>query len=184
MATHAPDVIRSERLDLPLLSPSQLRALAGGDPEEVARELDATLPADWVRDVRWLAEMRLGQVTEHPDHAPWLLRAIVLREPARVAIGHLNFHAPPDESGVPEIGYSLQPEHRMRGYAIEAVTAAFDWAHREHGVRRFRASTAPDNERSQKLLARLGFVRTGEQWDERDGLEWVYETPDGGRWSS
>lgn len=44
-------------------------------------------------------------------------------------------------------------------------------------VTRFRASVAPDNARSQNLLHKLGFVKIGEQWDEEDGLEWVFETP-------
>jgi RimJ/RimL family protein N-acetyltransferase len=114
-------------------------------------------------------------VTEHPDHAPWLFRAVVLKEP-RTAIGHVNFHGPPDDRGVAEIGYSLLPAFRGQGYAIEAVRAMFDWARREHGVRRFRASVSPDNERSQHLIGKLGFVRIGEQWDEEDGLEWVFET--------
>ena len=121
--------------------------------------------------------MRLRQITEHPDHAPWLLRAIVLRQGDQPAIGHINFHGPPDEGGVPEVGYSLLPEFRGKGYAVEAVRGLFDWAHGEHGVSRFRASIAPDNERSQNLVAKLGFTKVGEQWDEEDGLEWVFETP-------
>jgi ribosomal-protein-alanine N-acetyltransferase len=55
------------------------------------------------------------------------------------------------------------------------VRAAFAWATRVHGVKRFRASVAPDNERSLNLIGKLGFVQTGEQWDERDGLELVFE---------
>jgi RimJ/RimL family protein N-acetyltransferase len=77
---------------------------------------------------------------------------------------------------VAEIGYSLLPAFRGQGYAIEAVRAMFDWARRKHGVWRFRASVSPDNERSQRLIGKLGFVRIGEQWDEEDGLEWVFET--------
>jgi RimJ/RimL family protein N-acetyltransferase len=171
----SPDVIVSERLELWLATPAQLAALRGGDASSVAQQLNATLSEEWVADVRWLAGFRLLQLTEHPDHAPWLFRAVVLKEP-RTAIGHVNFHGPPDDRGVAEIGYSLLPAFRGQGYAIEAVRAMFDWARREHGVRRFRASVSPDNERSQHLIGKLGFVRIGEQWDEEDGLEWVFET--------
>ena len=62
-----------------------------------------------------------------------------------------------------------------RGYAIEAVRAAFDWATRIHGIRRFRASVSPDNERSRNLIDRLGFRQVGDQWDDEDGLELVFE---------
>jgi RimJ/RimL family protein N-acetyltransferase len=170
------DTIRTERLALPLLTPADLAAVARG---ERPADLDATVSAEWLDNVAWLAARRLEQIEKHPDHAPWLLRAIVLDDGERPAIGHINFHGRPDERGVPEVGYELLPSYRGKGYAIEAVRGLFDWARREHGVTRFRASTAPDNERSQNLITKLGFVRIGEQWDEEDGLEWVFEKEEG-----
>jgi RimJ/RimL family protein N-acetyltransferase len=74
-----------------------------------------------------------------------------------------------------EIGYTLLPDARGQGYAIEAVRAAFEWATRVHGIRHFRASVSPDNERSLNLIAKLGFRQTGDQWDDEDGLELVFE---------
>jgi RimJ/RimL family protein N-acetyltransferase len=74
-----------------------------------------------------------------------------------------------------EVGYTLLPEARGRGYAIEAVRAAFESATRVHGIRHFRAAVAPDKERSLNLIAKLGFRQTGDQWDEEDGLELVFE---------
>jgi PPOX class probable F420-dependent enzyme len=87
----------------------------------------------------------------------------------------VNFHGAPDERQTPEVGYGLLPEERGKGYAIEAVRAVFDWARHEHGIHRFRASVAPDNERSLHLIEVLGFRRIGEQWDPDDGLELVFE---------
>ena len=173
----ADDVIRSERLDLPLLSLEQLDHLAAGEGAPVGAELHAILPIPWLDEVRWLAGMRAQQLRLRPDDAPWLLRPILLRptDGALQAIGYLNFHAAPDERGMVEVGYTLLPEARGNGYAIEAVRAAFDWATGAHGVRRFRASVAPDNERSLNLIAKLGFRQTGEQWDAEDGLELVFE---------
>jgi RimJ/RimL family protein N-acetyltransferase len=170
-------LVRSDRLEIVLLSPEQLDAVAAGSVDQLAPALDATVGAEWLSEVRWLAGMRARQVREKPDDGPWLLRAIVRAEPGqpREAIGHLNFHAGPNEDGQVEIGYALLPSARGRGYAIEAVRAIFDWAQREHGVRRFRASVAPDNERSINLIHKLGFVHTGEQWDPHDGRELVYE---------
>jgi ribosomal-protein-alanine N-acetyltransferase len=34
---------------------------------------------------------------------------------------------------------------------------------------------APDNERSLNLIGKLGFRQTGDQWDDEDGLELVFE---------
>jgi RimJ/RimL family protein N-acetyltransferase len=171
------DVIRSERLDLPLLSLSQLERLGAGDGESVAAELGATLPPAWLAEVAWLAALRAEQLRLRPADGPWLLRPILLRgeEDARTAIGYLNFHGGPNEEGRVEVGYTLLPDARGHGYAIEAVRAAVEWAIEEHGIRRFRAAVAPDNERSRNLILKLGFRQTGEQWDEVDGLELVYE---------
>jgi RimJ/RimL family protein N-acetyltransferase len=173
-------LVRSARLELALLSPEELDAVAGGEVSGLARALDAAVSSEWLDEVRSLAGMRARQVRERPGDAPWLLRAIVCAEAGRPreAIGHLNFHAGPNEAGQVEIGYTLLPAARGQGYAIEAVRAMFDWARRAHGVRRFRASVAPDNERSLNLIGKLGFVRTGEQWDPDDGLELVYELED------
>jgi RimJ/RimL family protein N-acetyltransferase len=171
------EAIRSERLDLPLLSLDQLDRLAAGDGASVGADLHAILPIPWLDEVRWLAGMRAQQLRLQPDDAPWLLRPILLRtaDGGLQAIGYLNFHAGPDERGMVEVGYTLLPEARGQGYAIEAVRAAFDWATSVHGIHRFRASVAPDNARSLNLITKLGFRQIGEQWDEVDGLELVFE---------
>jgi RimJ/RimL family protein N-acetyltransferase len=167
-------VITSERLRMPILSRDQLERLAGGDGVSVARELGASLSDEWVDDVRGLARRRAAQLGQRPLDGPWLLRPIVLAA-GDEAIGYLNFHGAPDARGMVEIGYTLLPAARGRGYAIEAVRAMLDWALRVHGVRILRASVAPDNERSRNLVTKLGLVQVGEQWDSTDGLELVYE---------
>jgi len=173
----ADEPIRSERLVLPLLSLDQLDRLAEGDGASVGADLEAILPIPWLDGVRWLAGMRARQLRLQPQDRPWLLRPILERTSTGElrAIGYLNFHAGPDETGMVEIGYTLLPDARGQGYAIEAVRAALDWAAAVHGVHRFRASIAPDNERSKNLVAKLGFRQVGEQWDEIDGLELVFE---------
>lgn len=171
---HTDAVITSERLELPLLSLDQLDRVAAGDVTSVGSELRATISDEWLDMARRLAGMRARQIRARPGDAPWLLRPI-LRSDTREAVGYLNFHGGPDETGMVEVGYTLLPAARGHGYALEAVRAAFDWATRVHGIRRFRASVAPDNERSLNLIGKLGFVKTGEQWDEEDGLEYVHE---------
>jgi RimJ/RimL family protein N-acetyltransferase len=74
-----------------------------------------------------------------------------------------------------EIGYRIEPGYRRRGYATEAVQALMAWASSAHGIHRFRASVSPDNTPSLKLIHRFGFHQTGQQWDEVDGLELVFE---------
>jgi L-amino acid N-acyltransferase YncA len=47
----------------------------------------------------------------------------------------------------------------------------------EPGVRTVRATIAPDNAASLATTAGFGFAEVGEQWDEQDGLELVFERP-------
>jgi [ribosomal protein S5]-alanine N-acetyltransferase len=166
--------IQSARLDLVSLSPAFLRASLEGRLDEAERLLGAVLPPDWpgdrARTVRW----RLDDLTVNPGAQPWLLRAIVLREPERTMIGHTGFHDPPGPEGKVEVGYSIRPEYRRRGYAVEAVEALFAWARREHGIQRFVASVGPWNEPSLGLVRKMGFVQTGVQMDEYDGEELVF----------
>ncbi len=59
------------------------------------------------------------------------------------------------------LGYSVDRAYEGRGYMTEAVGAAVRWAFADLGLHRVSASYRPENERSARLLERLGFVREG-----------------------
>ena len=174
-------MITSDRLELILLSHQAIDALLEGRRGDVERELDAAVPEGWPdeHDAGFL-RFRQRQVERAPQAEPWLVRAVILREPARTMIGHAGFHGQPgvngkQDPGAVELGYTIFEPYRGRGYATEAAQALMDWAQREHGVSRFVASVAPANDPSLAIVRKLGFVHTGEQWDEEDGLELVFE---------
>ena len=74
-----------------------------------------------------------------------------------------------------ELGYGVLPGERRRGYAGAALAALLDRTAREPAVRRVRLAIAPDNDVSRRLAVRAGFVEVGEQMDEVDGRELLYE---------
>jgi [ribosomal protein S5]-alanine N-acetyltransferase len=171
--------IRSRRLDLVSMSPSVLEMLLGGRSDEAEALLGARLPDGWPdEDVGHFLRLRLGQMRRDPATQRWLVRALVLRGPEPVMVGHAGFHGPPGanglEEGAVEVGYTVFPSFQGRGYATEAAVALLEWAE-ALGVRRFVASVAPSNEPSLAIVRKLGFVQTGEQWDEVDGLELVFQ---------
>lgn len=159
------------------MTPEFIEAVLGGNRADAEARIGARLADGWPegRRDRGVLEYRLAQIRRDPTALRWLLRGIVLREPAAVLVGHFNFHGPPDEDGMVEVGYSIAPEHRRRGCAEEAVRTMLAWAFDENRVRRVRASVGPSNAASLGLVAKLGFVRTGTQWDEIDGEEIVFE---------
>lgn len=157
------------------LSAPVFRALAAGDLATANRL--APVPASAYLagpECTGVWQMRADQAETDPSAADWVT-GIVWDEPRRLAVGRAGFHAPPDVTGMVEVGYAVDPAHRRRGYARAALEALLARAAREPLVRRVRASVRPDNVASYNLVAQYGFEKTGEQWDEEDGLEIVYE---------
>lgn len=155
--------MKTPRLDLPLLSPELLEALAKGDRERSRILAPFELPPAFDADERELFALRREQARE-PAWRPWLLRALVLREHGRM-IGYANFHGPPgvNDTGSPdalEIGYSVFPDFRGQGFATEAAQALLDFARYDFGVTHFIAGILPTNAPSIRVAEKLGFVRT------------------------
>jgi RimJ/RimL family protein N-acetyltransferase len=169
------------RLDLVVLSVATLEALANGRTDNTATDLAAIVEPGSIDDQDLAFFLRRSkQAAEQPQIRPWIARAMILREPVRRMIGHAGFHGPPGVNGLGvatavEIGYTVFPSYRGAGYATEAATGLIEWASEFQKIAHFIASIAPGNRPSEAIMVRLGFTRTGEQWDEEDGLEYIYE---------
>jgi RimJ/RimL family protein N-acetyltransferase len=123
---------------------------------------------------RGLWRMRSEQCDEDSASAAWVT-GIVWDERQSLAVGAAGFRGPPDSSGMVEIGYRIDPAYRRLGYARAALETLLARAVREPDVNRLRVSIRPDNLPSSNLALQYGFRQIGEQWDDEDGLELVYE---------
>ncbi|UQU66641.1 GNAT family N-acetyltransferase [Couchioplanes caeruleus] len=121
----------------------------------------------------WLRRHR--QVVADQEEAAWVT-GVVWDEEAGRAVGRAGYHGRPEE-GLVEIGYAVDPAYRRRGYGGAALAALLERAAREPEVRTVRLSIRPDNVPSLALAARHGFRQVGDQWDDEDGLELVFERP-------
>lgn len=152
-----------------------LAALADGDLERA----QATAP---VPLTRWLVSaeaigtwrFRATQAVESPQDLPWVTGVLRDTDTAET-VGKAGFHAAPDADGMVEVGYAVDPAHRRRGYARAALEALIARAEAEPQVRTLRATISPDNAASLGLVGQYAFVEVGEQWDDEDGLEIIYE---------
>nr|WP_238412718.1 GNAT family protein [Saccharothrix deserti] len=149
-----------------------MAALLDGDPTAAEVELTEYFLTD---RARWLWRYRLDQMAADPGNARWMARLALVDDGA--VVGHAGFHGPPDESGMVEIGYSVDPAFRRRGYARAALVELLRRAAAEPSARTVRATIGPDNTASLATIAGFGFVEVGEQWDEEDGLELIFERP-------
>ena len=103
--------------------------------------------------------------------------SVLIRRHDRRAIGLMGGKGGPDEAGVLEIGYGLNPEAWNQGYATEALRALLPHWRAGEGVRGIRAETATGNPASARVLEKCGFVRVGKSWSEDDGdlLLWTWQ---------
>ncbi|GID28046.1 RimJ/RimL family protein N-acetyltransferase [Paractinoplanes brasiliensis] len=154
------------------LSPAALTALISGDLVAASTAAGAPLSQFLVEEA-WLWRIRLADIDTDPAAAEWIARAAVA-EPEGVTVGHAGFHGPPDADGVVEVAYSVDPQHRRKGYAKAMLRSLLERADADPRVTAVRASIRPDNTGSRATIAGFGFRKVGEQWDPEDGLEDVY----------
>ena len=150
------------------------RALLDNDLER-ASELTGLALSDFYteRVISWIWSKRLEEDSQSDN---WRAHFIVDNETG-IAVGHAGFHGVPDENGLVEIGYSIEPCARRRGYGRATVAALLARCASEPAVHTVRASISPDNAASLATIAGFGFTRVGEQIDEEDGLEYIYDRP-------
>ncbi len=157
------------------LAPAVIHALAAGDLIAANRAAPVPLTPYFVApEWRSTWRRRSRQVDADPTATRWITRAIV-DAGRHVVVGFSGYHGPPDAAGMVEVGYAVDPTYRRQGYARAALVALLDHAEREPSVRTVRATIRPDNRASRLLVVQYGFVEVGEQWDDEDGLETVFE---------
>lgn len=121
-----------------------------------------------------LWRMRSRQIANDPTDQPWITRFAVV--PGTDApVGLAGFHGQPDELGMVEVGYRIGPAYRRRGHARRALETLLAVAHAHPDVRIVRATISPDNDASRSLVEDYGFKNVGEQWDDEDGVETIFE---------
>ena len=163
------------RVEVLQLDAAAVRGLAEGDLAAANRSAPVPLtPYLAGQECRGVWQVRAVQVVDDPESAAWVT-GVVWDPERRLAVGRAGYHGPPDARGMVEVGYSIDPRYRRQGYARAALRALIERAEREPGVTTFRATVSPDNAPSRDLVLSEGLVEVGEQWDDEDGLEIVYE---------
>lgn len=167
----SPPRVRTQHLTLLPLDPEAASALPD-ERDRAARIIGAELSPDW--PARDLIGILPRQVAASPEHARYGIWVIVERASGAV-IGDIGFFGVPGPDATLEVGYSVAPAHRRRGYATEAARALVAWAFEQPRVRTIVARCDQENEASIRTLERVGFCRTG-QIDRQ--LHWRLDSDD------
>lgn len=78
------------------------------------------------------------------------------------------------DEGIPELGFHLRPKFWGRGLAPEAATTVINYAFQTIGAKALAAAHHPDNENSRKVLTRLGFQYSHDEFFSALGINIPY----------
>lgn len=161
--------LSTRRLELVASTQEHLRAELRGT-EELASLLGARIEPGWPPGEydRTAMEFFLARLESGGAEAAGWYGWYALRRPEEkdaprepgaapflVAAG--GYLGPPDETGEVEVGYSVAPGWRGRGYATELVAALVKRAQADPRVRRIVAHTTEANAASRRTLEKAGF---------------------------
>lgn len=108
-------------------------------------------------DALWfLAEQESRRIRGEELHS-----ALVDPADASAVLGSASLYAIDLEQRTAAVGYWLLPAARGRGIATAGVRLLARWAFDELAIARLELTCGPDNEASQRVAARCGFVREG-----------------------
>ncbi len=126
-----------------------------------ALNADAEVMAHLLRPLsREESDAFVDRIQAQWDEHGWSLWAVEVPGQASF-IGYVGLWPAPflDRDPRIEIGWRLAHAHWRRGYATEASRAALAFAFREVGLERIHSFTVPQNERSWRVMERIGMTR-------------------------
>ncbi|WMY11489.1 GNAT family N-acetyltransferase [Paraburkholderia phenoliruptrix] len=130
-------------------------SLAMWSDPEVARHIGGkpfTHEEVWARLLRYVGHWTLL------GFGYWVVRETQTgRFVGEVGFADFQREIEPALTGTPEIGWALSPAMHGKGYAIEAVQAAVDWADEEWPGAQTACIIAPENEASLRVAHKAGY---------------------------
>ena len=170
-------VISTEHLDLHTVLPDEYRILEQDRADErLWIDRGFSNPLGHLVDDPGPLPFRIPRILADPSAAPYLLRMAVDRK-RQIVIGSAGFHDRPDPAGMIEIGLGIVPSERGQGRAQEVLRGMWAWVLTKPEVQTLRYTVSPENAASQAIIRKFGFEHRGQQIDEEDGPEDIYEVP-------
>ncbi len=146
--------LQTSRLVLRPLAPADAAPMAPLAADAGVARMTTSIPHPFSRD---MAEGFIARMLA-ADHAREM--ALTVERADGVFMGVLGIH--PKDGLAPELGYWIGRPFWGAGYMTEAVTAALDWARDSWGRRVLTSGHFADNDASGRVLAKAGFLYTGE----------------------
>lgn len=117
---------------------------------------------------------RIPRVKKDPKFADIGL-IIAIRKDTNEIAGSAGFHDFPDKNGMIEIGFGIVEEMQNQGFGKELLHGMWQEISKDKSVKILRYTVSPKNLKSMHIIKSIGFDLVGEQMDDEDGLELIYE---------
>lgn len=130
----------------------------------VSEKEDLSLALEWVNNLEYLGEFQFGlqmsrvDVEKAFDNVGPEAKTFFVEKKDGSKIGHIG-HRPIGKAQ--EIGYSILPSERGKGYCSEAVKIMVDYLFLSKDIVRIQAHVDTENAASQKVLEKAGFNKEG-----------------------
>ena len=158
-------LLRTKRLDLVAATLAHLEAELAS-PSALGLLLGVDITAEWPPgeyDRHALEFFHAQLKAGGPDHVGWYTWYAITRNvrgQRESLVAGAGYMGPPS-GGSAEIGYSVVPSARQKGYATEIVAALVEHAFTVPSIGQVIAHTSDVNPASTQVLLRCGFERTG-----------------------
>ena len=168
-------MITTKRLHLHTVLPDEYLLL-----QEDLTHPDLWLKRGFTDQIKYFAtnpnpiKYRAPRVAANPGWAKYLLRVAVLKNNP-IIIASAGFHNAPDAAGMIEIGFGVDSKFQNQGFGQEILHAMWSWVVKDPLVKTLRYTVSPENSVSQHIIKKFNFNLIGEQIDEEDGLELIYD---------
>jgi RimJ/RimL family protein N-acetyltransferase len=183
---------RSPKYSLHSIPLPLFKALESGDLQLASSIATASLPplpAFLISEAnREIWSWKIALVAKDPGQLPWTSRLVIYEPetiidapnpnaevPKPVIVGRIGFHGKLDERGMVEVGYETDPEQRGKGHVKAAMKIMVDVARGVDGVKVLKASVAPENLISRRVVESVGLKKVGREVHPRRGLEEIFE---------
>lgn len=152
-------VLKTERLEITLLTPSQLKLWIEDIPA-LNKELNCTYKGEPMQGFFLeIVKKQLRKAQTDPTNYLFYSFFFLIRKTDRVVVGSADFKNLPNKNGEVEIGYGLGKTFEHKGYMTEAVKAICEFAVMQSNVFNVIAETEAEGFASQRILERCGFKK-------------------------
>ena len=105
----------------------------------------------------------------HPEDFQYYTLWLIVDKTKNIIVGGFDFKASPDDQGLVEIGYGIEPPFFKKGYMTEAIAGIIKWAKTIQKIRIIFAETEISNIASQNVLKSNRFVQIA---NENNLIQW------------